>query len=528
MGADETNLVAPHGGALVDLTVSPDRAEELEREAARLKRLVLNARQLCDIEQLITGGFSPLTGFMVQPDYESVRDDMRLADGTLWPMPIPLDVSPDFASDLSRDSRIALFHPEGVLLAVLTVGSVWEPNLEEEAAKVFGTTNDEHPGVKTLLSDTGSTYVGGEIEAVRPAQHHTYPRLRHTPEELRREFMSRGWDKVVAFQTRNPMHRAHVELTRRASAEQGANLLIHPVVGLTKPGDVEYHTRVRCYEAVIGGYPANTAALSLLQLAMRMGGPREAVWHAIVRKNYGCSHLIVGRDHAGPGSASDGTPFYGPYEAQELVEEHAEELGVGIVSFQMVVYDATTDRYGTHEELGTGADIKNLSGTQLRNLLNDGSDIPPWFSYPEVVSELRKSYPPKSRRGFTVLVTSSDASTADVVLGILSEKLLEDGSRPVTVLESETVPSSLSLVAREVAKNGGAVIASLRSEDAENVDTLRSSLRGAGEFVQLDIAAESEPYDTDADIAVDGISSTPGESAMIVMDRLRELSLIAD
>lgn len=528
MEVGETNLVAPHGGSLVDLTVNPERAEELEREAAGLKRLVLNARQLCDIEQLITGGFSPLTGFMNRQDYERVRDEMRLVDGTLWPMPIALDVSPDFASDLADGSRVALFHPEGVLLALMTVGSVWEPDLEDEALKVFGTTNDEHPGVKMLLTSTGSIYLGGEIEAVRPSQHHTYPDLRHSPRELRREFASRGWEKIVAFQTRNPMHRAHVELTRRASAEQGANLLIHPVVGLTKPGDVEYHTRVRCYKAVIGSYPENTAALSLLQLAMRMGGPREAVWHAIVRKNYGCSHLIVGRDHAGPGSASDGTPFYGPYEAQELVEAHAEELGIGIVSFQMVVYDAATDRYGTHEELGPDADIKNLSGTQLRDLLNDGSEIPPWFSYPEVVSELRMSYPPKSRRGFLVLVTSNDYTSSDVVSGILSEKLLEDGKRPVTELDSRVKPSSIPTLAREVAKNGGAVLASLRSEETEVIETLRIAMQGAGELVRLDIAAESEPYDTDADVAVDGISSTPGESAMIVMDRLRELSLIAD
>lgn len=528
MEADETDLVAPHGGSLVDLTVHPDRAEELELEAAGLKRLVLNAKQLCDIEQLVNGGFSPLTGFMNRPDYERVRDEMRLTDGTLWPMPITLDVGSDFAMDLAQGSRVALFHPEGALLAVLTVGSIWEPDLEGEASKVFGTTHPEHPGVNSLLAGTGSTYIGGEIEAVRPSQHHTYSELRHSPRDLRLEFASRGWDKVVAFQTRNPMHRAHVELTRRASADQGANLLIHPVVGLTKPGDVEYHTRVRCYRAVIGSYPENTVALSLLQLAMRMGGPREAVWHAIVRKNYGCSHLIVGRDHAGPGAASDGTPFYGPYEAQELVEEYADELGVGIVSFQMVVYDATTDRYGTHEELGDDADVKNLSGTQLRDLLNNGAEIPPWFSYPEVVSELRKSYPPKSRRGVVLILTSNDDAYAAVALSILSEKFLENGSRPVTVMDSEAHSSSLPFVAREVAKNGGAVLTSLRSKDQDVVAQLRDALIGAGELVHMDIADESEAYNTDADIAVEGISSTPVESAMIVIDRLRELSLIAD
>lgn len=374
MADDETNLIAPHGGSLTNLLVGADRAQELEREAVGLKRSVLTPRQLCDIEQLITGGFSPLAGFMNQADYESVRDDMRLADGTLWSMPIVLDEGVEFGSSLSAGSRVALMHPEGVLIAVLTVDSVWEPDRDEEAFKVFGTNNDEHPGVNALVNSSGSVYVGGTLEAVRASQHHTYAELRQTPAELRREFASRGWSEVVAFQTRNPMHRAHVELTRRASEDLGANLLIHPVVGLTKPGDVEYHTRVRCYRAVIGSYPENTAALSLLQLAMRMGGPREAVWHAIVRKNYGCSHLIVGRDHAGPGTASDGTPFYGPYEAQELVEAYADELGIGIKSFQMVVYDANTDRYATQEELGPEADIKNISGTQLRDMLNDGSE----------------------------------------------------------------------------------------------------------------------------------------------------------
>ena len=526
MGLDETNLLAPHGGSLVDLLVDADRAKKLERESADLLQLTLTPRQLCDAEQLVTGGFSPLTGFMNQADYEGVRDEMRLADGTLWPMPITLDVGQDLGTRLSVGGRVALMHPEGVLLAVLNVGSIWEPDRDDEAAKVFGTTNPEHPGVDALINGSMPVYVGGTLEAVRAAQHHTYLDSRHTPAELRAEFTSRGWDKVVAFQTRNPMHRAHVELTRRAAAEQDANLLIHPVVGLTKPGDVEYHTRVRCYRAVLSGYPENSATMSLLQLAMRMGGPREAVWHAIVRKNYGCSHLIVGRDHAGPGSASDGTPFYGPYDAQELVEQYADELGIGIVAFQMVVYDSKTDRYATHDELGQDAEVKNVSGTELREMLNSGSEIPPWFSYPDVVAELRRSYPPTSRKGFVVLFTGGDADQSATTANVLSEHLLEDGNRPVTLLGSDVDRVTKLHVSREVAKNGGAVLLVCPVEGIGDVSDLRSAMRGNGEVIHFDIASGCDEYDMDADVAVDGGSSSPGESAMIALERLRELGLI--
>ena len=528
MADEETNLVTPHGGSLVNLLVDDGRAVELEREAAGLKQLELTPRQLCDYEQLVTGGFSPLTGFMNRADYEGVRDEMRLEDGTLWPMPIVLDVDASTRGNISNGDRVALMHPEGVLLAVLTVGDVWEPEREDEAIKVFGTMNEEHPGVDALLNSTGSVYVGGSLEAVRSAQHHTYAVLRQTPAELRAEFASRGWDKVVAFQTRNPMHRAHVELTRRGAESQGANLLIHPVVGLTKPGDVEYHTRVRCYQAVIGGYPENSAGLSLLQLAMRMGGPREAVWHAIVRKNYGCSHLIVGRDHAGPGSASDGTPFYGPYEAQELVEQYAEELGIGIVSFQMVVYDANTDRYATHDELGPDADVKNLSGTDLREMLNSGAEIPSWFSYPEVVAELRKSYPPMSRRGFVVLVSGNNTGYANAVTGALQERLLEVGTRPITSLEDAMDTAVKALVAGEVARNGGAVLAVDASSTESVASQIQSGVGESGQFLHVNVSLGGSPYDTDSDIAIDGDSSSPGESAQIVIGRLEELGLISE
>ncbi len=320
------HLVAPHGGTLVDLLVSPARATELKESSRDWPSWDLTDRQLCDLELLLTGAFSPLRGFLGRKDYESVRDDVRLSDGILWPMPITLDVSPEIAGQLAPGKRLALRDPEGVMLAVLAVEDLWEPDLRAEAERVFGTDNVDHPGVFHLLNRTKPVYVGGMIEGLQRPLHYDFQDLRNTPRQLRDEFARLGWRRVVAFQTRNPMHRAHQELTLRAARDSEASLLVHPVSGLTKPGDVDHFTRVRCYRALMERYPAGTAKLPLLHLAMRMGGPREAVWHALIRKNHGCTHFIVGRDHAGPGSDSKGKPFYGPYDAQELMKEYRDEL----------------------------------------------------------------------------------------------------------------------------------------------------------------------------------------------------------
>ena len=340
------HLNAPHGGVLVDLMASADRRTEIRDLSRDWASWDLTPRQICDLELLLNGGFSPLTGFMTSGDYNRVCSDMRLQDGTLWPMPIALDVPESLASTLSVGDNLALRDPEGVMLATLHIEDVWRPDLAAEAEQVFGTNNLEHPGVSYLLSQSHPVYLGGRLEGLELPIHYDFRQLRKSPAALREEFASRGWTKVVAFQTRNPMHRAHVELTMRGAAEAGANILIHPSVGMTKPGDVDHYTRVRCYQAVLERYPANTAALALLPLAMRMGGPREAVWHAIIRKNHGCTHLVVGRDHAGPGSDSTGKPFYGPYDAQELLAKHETELGMGMVDFRMMVY-APDDGHAT-------------------------------------------------------------------------------------------------------------------------------------------------------------------------------------
>ncbi|MGH8722909.1 MAG: sulfate adenylyltransferase, partial [Burkholderiales bacterium] len=322
-------LIVPHGDTLVDLSVSAERAGEIKEQSRDWPSWDLTPRQLCDLELLSVGGFSPLDGFMTRAPYESVCATMRLPDGTLWPMPITLDVTEAVAAKLSGGDRLALRDPEGVMLAALHVEDIWTPDPRIEAETVYGTTSTDHPGVATLLQRTNPVRVGGRIEALQTPTHYDFRALRLTPAELRAEFARDGWTRIVAFQTRNPMHRAHQELTLRAAREANARLLVHPVVGMTKPGDVDHYTRVRCYRSLLASYPPGSVRLALLPLAMRMGGPREAVWHAIIRRNYGCTHFIVGRDHAGVGS------YYGTYDGQKIFEEFdAAALGITPLFFE--------------------------------------------------------------------------------------------------------------------------------------------------------------------------------------------------
>ena len=352
--AEHDALVAPHGGVLRELYLPTAEAEALKRHSASLPQWTLNQRQLCDLELLLNGGFSPLQGFLGRADYDRVVQDMRLADGTLWPIPITLDVDEAFAARLQENAQISLNDIQGTPLAVLTVEDVYFPDRIAEAQHVFGTTDRTHPGVAELLDRTGSVYLGGRVQGIQPPAHYDFSALRQSPRELRDWFHQHGWHRIVAFQTRNPMHRAHRELTLRAAEQVGAKLLIQPSVGRTKPGDVDHYTRVRCYKALLEHYPRDHATLSLLPLAMRMGGPREALWHAIIRKNYGASHFIVGRDHAGPGKDANGKPFYDPYAAQELLAKHQEELGIEIVPFPAMVYVANRDVYVPQTEVLPG------------------------------------------------------------------------------------------------------------------------------------------------------------------------------
>src|SRR5258706_1073284 len=348
------HLIEPHGGALVELLVPPERANELQARSRDWPSWALTARQFCDLELLLNGGFSPLRGFMGRRDYESVCASMRLASGDLWPIPVILDLPEAAANGLAGHATLALRDPEGVMLAAFKVEEVWQPDRMDEAQAVYGTTNREHPGVAALLARTHPFYVGGRLEGLHMPAHYDFRHLRLTPSELRAEFSRLGWQRIVAFQTRNPMHRAHHELTLRAAKEAQANLLIHPSVGMTKPGDLDHSTRGRCYQALLHHYPRDTAKLAFLPLAMRMAGPRECLWHAIIRKNHGWTHFIVGRDHPGPDNDSRGNTFYGPYAAQEALSAHEAELGIGMVPFRMMVYLEDSDTYVPEDEAAGG------------------------------------------------------------------------------------------------------------------------------------------------------------------------------
>jgi sulfate adenylyltransferase len=567
------HLNPPHGGTLINLMADASRAAELQSLSKDWPSWDLTPRQLCDLELILNGGFSPLVGFMTQADYTSVCERMRLADGTLWPLPITLDLPETVATTLAPGSYVALRDPEGVMLAALKVSDVWQPDRAAEAQTVFGTQSERHPGSAHLLKRTNPYYVGGTLEGLTLPAHYDFRPLRHTPAELRAEFARLGWRRVVAFQTRNPLHRAHQELTLRAAKDAQANLLIHPVVGMTKPGDVDHYTRVRCYEALMGRYPQHTAKLSLLPLAMRMGGPREGVLHAIIRKNHGCTHFIVGRDHAGPGADETGKPFYGPYDAQELLRAHEQELGVTMVPFANMVYVEDQDAYMPEDEVPAGARRLDLSGTELRKRLNEGREIPKWFTFPEVAKELAASYPPRAKQGFTVFFTGLSGSGKSTIANVLLVKFLEMGGRPVTLLDGDLVRKNLSselgfskehrdlnirrigYVASEITKNGGiAICAPIAPYDSVRKD-VRAGIDQLGGFILVHVATPlevceqrdrkglyakaragilkqftgiSDPYEepADAEVSIDTTAMSPEEAAQEIILHLERKGYI--
>ena len=560
-----SHLIPPHGGELINLLADADRSAELKAASRDWPSWDLTPRQLCDLELLVNGGFSPLKGFMGRADHDSVCERMRLADGTLWPIPILLDIPQELADKLRPGTSVlALRDAEGVMLAAFHVEEMWELDREASARATFGTTDLKHPGVAHMLQKTHPIAVGGRVEGIQLPAHYDFRSLRHTPAELRAEFSRAGWRHIVAFQTRNPMHRAHCELALRAAKEVQANLLIHPTVGMTKPGDLDHYTRVRCYQAVLNRFPQHTAKLSLLPLAMRMGGPREALLHAIIRKNYGCTHFIVGRDHAGPGNDSQGKPFYGPYDAQELLREHQEELGVAMVPFKMVTYVENLDTYLPQDEVPEGARTLDISGTELRQRLAEGREIPSWFTFPEVAEELRRTHPPRHKQGFTVFFTGLSGSGKSTIANVLLVQFMEMGGRPVTVLDGDIVRKNLSselnfskehrdinirrigYVAAEITKNGGiAICAPIAPYDSVRRD-VRSVIEPGGGFVLVHVATPietceerdrkglyakaragilkeftgiSDPYEepTDADIVIDTAKLSPEESAQEIL-----------
>jgi sulfate adenylyltransferase len=500
----------PHGGELKELYLPEHTADEEKQRAGAYPSWDLTARQLCDHDLILNGAFSPLEGFLSQADYDRVCREMRLESGILWPIPVTLDVSEAFAESVSTGETIALRDAEGVLIATMEVSDIWRPDRKEEALQVFGTDDDTHPSVDYLLHRAGPVYLGGRLHGIEPPTFYDFKLLRDTPSELRGRFRKLGWRRVVAFQTRNPMHRAHQELTFRAARESEANLLIHPVVGVTPPGDIDHFTRVRCYEHVLEQYPEQTTALSLLNLAMRMAGPREALWHAIIRKNYGCTHLIVGHDHASPGSDRNGRPFYDPYDAQELYREFEDEIDVTMVPFQKMVYVENRAEHVASNETEPTDSVLDLSDTEFRRRLQEGLDIPDWFSFPKVVAELQRAYPPRHQQGFTVFFTGLSGSGKSTIANALMVKLLEDGARPVTLLDGDIVRKNLSselsfskehrdlniqrigFVASEITKNRGIAICAPIAPYRTTRRLVRDLISPVGGFVEVHVSTPIE------------------------------------
>ena len=508
------HLVTAHGGKLLDLYVSGHDLEQEKEKACSNQSWDLTKRQLCDIELLLNGAFSPLDGFVDQKNYESILANMRLVDGTLWPMPINLDVSKAFVDSVKVGEQITLRDQEGVVIANMEITDCWKATKKQEALAVFGTTDDSHPGVRYLMHEAGDFYLGGKLIGVTPPLHYDFNHYRHAPTSLRKNFADKGLENVIAFQTRNPVHRAHVTMTKRLMAENNAHLVIHSAVGITKPGDIDHYYRVRCYEKVLAYYPKGTAELSLLQLGMRMAGPREALWQAIIRQNYGFTHFIVGRDHAGPGRNNRGGNFYDVKAAQQLVASFQDELNIRILPAPFLRYVEQRGEFCEEGQLLKGEDGLYISGGELRQLLKSGEPVPSWFAYPEVVAELHGSLPPRSRQGFTIFFTGFSGSGKSTLANGLYVKLRELGGRKVTLLDGDKVRQNLSseltfskehrdlniqrigYVASEITKNGGIAICAPIAPYSSTRSRVRQMISQEGTFVEIHVSTPLEVCET--------------------------------
>ena len=502
MGDDDksTGLISPYGGSLVDLLAPEEAKEELRARATHLPSIQISERAVCDLELLATGGFSPLDSFMGQEDHQRVLDEMLLTSGHVFSIPVTLPVEP--SPDISLDRDVALRDSKNELLAVMTVEQAYEWDREEVAAKVFDTQDVRHPLVAEMTR-WGGLNIAGKLQVLKLPGRYDFHELRMTPSETRAKMEGFGYKNVVAFQTRNPLHRVHEELTKRAADEVEGVLLLHPVVGMTKPGDVDHYTRVRTYRALAERYSdSNRILLALLPLAMRMAGPREAVWHALIRRNYGANHLIVGRDHASPGSDSKGNPFYGPYDAQELLERFSDELGVKPVPFREFVYLPDEQRYEEISNVPPDTVTASISGTQVREeFLNKGRKLPDWFTRPEVAEILSETYPPRHRQGVCIWFTGLSGSGKSTTAEVLTTLLMEHG-RQVTVLDGDVVRTHLSrglgfskedrdvnirrigFVAAEIVRHGGVAVSAAISPFRATRDDVRNMV-GDGQFIEV-------------------------------------------
>jgi sulfate adenylyltransferase len=505
----DATLVA-HGDGLVDLLVDEERAELLRDIAKELPDIVLNDRQLCDLELLATGGFSPLTGFMVRSDYEAVLDRMRLQNGVIWPLPVTLDVSESLAGRLEAGQSAAVRDPEGFMLAVIHIEDIWPVDRDKEARQAYGSLDTTHPGVSYLFKKTGDYYIGGSLEVVSLPLHFDFKQLRMSPREVRNIYAKLGWQRVVGFQTRNPLHRPQFEMTTKAMRQARANLLLMPVAGMTRPGDFDHYTRVRCYRAVAGHYPPDSHALSLIPLAMRLSGPRDAVLGAIIARNYGCTHFIVGHDHASPGPGRDGKPFYEHDRARRVAAELSAEIGVEIIPFEEMVFLPFEDEYRSTDQVPEGTEKISLTGSDIRQRIREGRKIPEWAAFREVVEELQKAYPPPRRQGFTVFLTGLSGAGKSTVAKVLYSKFLEIGDRPVTLLDGDIVRRNLSselsftkehrdinvlrigFVASEITKNRGIAICAPIAPYQYTRQEIRRAIEEYGGFIEIHVSTPIE------------------------------------
>ena len=494
----------------VNLLVNDKQHNLLKSISFTMPDIILNERQIYDFELLTTGVFSPLQGFMKQIDYESVLDRMRLESGELWPLPICLDISKNLAATLETGKSAALRDQEGFLLGIINIEDIWHVDMEKEALTVYGTKDKSHPGVEYLYNQSGKYYVGGQIQALNLPIHSDFKQIRRTPEEVRKIFSKLGWKRIVGFQTRQPIHRPQFEMTIQAMRKAKANLLLLLMAGITKPGDFDYFTRMRCYQKTSAYYPPDSYLLNLLPMSMRMAGPREAVMHMIIGKNFGCTHFVIGHDHASPGSDSNNKPFYKYDEAAELANKFIKELDVETITFEEMVYLPFEDEYKIANQVPENTDTISFSGTDILKRIRTGKKVPEWATFPEVIEELQKSYPPPSKQGFTIFCTGLSGAGKSTIARTLYSKFLEIGTRPVTLLDGDIVRRNLSselnfskehrdinvkrigFVAAEITKNRGIAICAPIAPYEKTRSMIRQSIETNGGFFEVHISTPIE------------------------------------